>query len=412
MDQDILADIFTFLKKERPELGDPDIILLGGSQASPNRQHVMPNSDYDILVIFPAIPYAESFTFTSDDQTRVYDLILRDPPSLAYDVHRARKDGKGTLLDIATFSRILYDPNNQAARLQSNLRAHYASGPYRLTLDMMNEEISELRLNLLHICYIRNKPAYPANVAALCNQVGKLALRLSGRWTSSGKIAGRYLKEHMPDMRLALQKAFHDAIDNRVPESLNDLIIHELGKIFYSNTLSQPFLSPQIPYDFDPNPTCKGHASTAVRTNPDALSVYFQSTNPIALNAAITHAHAKLGTVITPLTSERFLKKPDEYFFALGRAIAAYVDIRYADKGFTLSGTCLSERVNFIFEEEPDLARIFELALRGNPAGLNLVFKETLASLEAPYPYLHRPSSPDMKEDPAFLFSPPSVSRV
>jgi hypothetical protein len=402
MTEQVLCDIFDFIKQVRPEFGDPCLVLLGGSQSLDIGRHKGQDSDYDFLVLFPHIERPESYTFLSTDKTRTYDLILRDPTTFAYDVLQGIEDGKGTLLHIASYGIAIYDPENRAKNLQSIIKEKHVLGPNHINIRDMEGEIRSLQSNLFHT---KENDAFTANLLAVCNRIAKLALRFSGHWTSNGKIGGRFLKEKMPHFCISLQSAFRTAVETHSKEALFQVVNLELPNFFYqADVLCRDKSDEKGKDSFDEKVSDLGEATTSSRINLDAMAHYLRSQNPIALSAAVTWAHIKLGNLIKPLSSERFQNKYEEYFFALGRAVSGLADIESAIHIECPNSISMAERINDLFVRHPSLKMAFENALYGDSKSLKSIFETTLSQISHhPLPYLYRPSPTNYRSDPALL---------
>ena len=147
-----------------------------------------------------------------------------------------------------------------------------------------------------------------------------------------------------------------------------------------------------------------GEATTSARINLDALAIYAQSDKTTAQDAASTWIHMKLGNLAKPLTMERFTKKPEEYFFALGRAISGIADVYAAQKFSKPSDFSMTERIRSLFAHHAAFAPATNQALEGHPESLCLLFDQALGRVvHPPLPFLHRPSRADMIADPALV---------
>lgn len=399
MSEQLLRDIFDFLKEVRPEYGTPQIIILGGSQTIAGGQYKTQNSDYDTLVIFPHTERAESYTFSSKDNRRSYDLILRDDATLAYDIKNAFQDGKGTVLHIAALGSPIYDPDNRANILQQTLKNLHDQGPNTLHFQDAEKELALLRSNLYDAT---DNKIFTANILAICNSIARTALRFSGEWTSNGKIAGRYLKEKNPDLCATIQIAFADAVAYRTIEPLAEIIHSTLPKLFTpsSRNIAAPFERPL----FDNHPNDLGIATTSARTNLDAMASYLKNRNSIALDAAATWAHIKSENLLKPLSQERYKNRPEEYFFALGRAISGAADLNAALYFKKPNDLSMTTKINYLFEMTPNFDHEIELAISGNSQGLTAIFKSALKRINhAPLAHLYRPSPLDFRADPSIL---------
>ncbi|OFW98002.1 MAG: hypothetical protein A3J37_06525 [Alphaproteobacteria bacterium RIFCSPHIGHO2_12_FULL_45_9] len=400
MDQNLLPDIFAFLAKHRPDWGMPDIIFLGGSQVTDGGIHKAQDSDYDILVLFPRVDCAESYSFQSDDGVRSYDLILRDTSTLSYDVITSQNNGRGTLLHLIAHGLPIYDSRQLAKPLQTVIKNIYYKGPHIIDVNNAQEELYALQSNLFNIPM---GDAFPAALAAICNRIALNALRFSGLWAATGKIGGRFLKHSMPQFSKSLHDVFVEAVKTHDEKKLLPFLDKHLPLMYFDfNSAGKNFAPPKIDFAYPHNPLDLGDATTAVRMNLNAIAEYLKSDNAIAQSAAITWAHLKLGTVTKPLTQERFHKKPEEYFVGLGKAISSIADVEAAHSLQFPTNALMVRRISMLFHKYPDFATAFDKALRGDATQIKCLSDTILSNLgPSPLPHLYRPSPKDMRTDPA-----------
>lgn len=405
MSEQLLRDIFDFLGDKRPEFGMPDLIILGGSQTLDGGKHKTQDSDYDVVVLFPNIERAESYTFTSQDGLRAYDLMLRDRTTLAHDIEQAQNIGKGTLLHITSYGQAVYDPQKIAQTFQKTLKKIYDNGPHMIDINGMQDELYTLQHNFFHI---PQGDAFAASLNATCNHIARNALRFSGDWTSTGKIAGRFLKHAMPDFSTLLRTAFDKAIATHTTDPLYPFINKHLPRIYFNSNASEckQFATPPTVPHYAANPTDLGSATASARLNLNAFAEYLQSDNHVPHQAAITWAHLKLNNVIKPLTPDRFQNKPEEYFLSLGRAISAIADIEAASATPFPMNSPMVRHIETLFYHQPAFVSAYTNALQGNAGQLRSLFDSTLSNLDGhPLPNLYRPAPKDMRGDASIFDS-------
>lgn len=415
----VLQDVRDFLCFHHPwgesaPLGKPSLVIVGGSQAVDGGIHKLHDSDTDVLVLYDQIRHPTSFQFSALGRNNAhYDLIVRDKATFAYDVQQALQNGKGTLIHIAAHGTIIHDACGIGSVFQERLVETYRQGPLTVHRDDVNNELSDLMTNF-H--YLKHDESYDACVSALCNRIGRLALRFSGHWTSNGKIGGRFLEKEMPDFAESICTAFADAVGENNKKPLETLALQTLRETFEgADPIKQIGVAEaQVKYPFTPIPKDLAEATTAARCDIDSFAHYLRGTaGNDAKQAAVTWAQIKLSTLFTPLSAERFQRKPMEYFMALGRAIGGAADIFMALDGHRKpSELCAVERIQYLFDHESaaeSLTRLhvstaFTLALAGEPSALQTLKNTMIDQLYAiSPPRIDRPSPATHRIDPTLF---------
>ncbi len=328
MNNPLLRDIFDFLAEHRPHYGLPGLIILGGSQTLDGGKHKTSSSDHDILIFFPAIDRAESFSFTSGDGLRKYDLILRDPKTFAYDLSYVSDAGRGTLLHIGMNGHAIYDPKNLHPALRDHIAPVYSRGPNLPHRADFMAEINALRRNLRQLRDIRLADGYIPALIALTNRLAKNFLLYNGHWTSTGKIAGRFLHEKMPATKGLLERSFNVVSRSGDVAPYETIVLDALTQTYFAQSAAgRAMAAPAAERDFSIDEQDFGNATTVCRLNLDAFAAYLQGNNPVARLAAITWMHSKIETVGRAIDTERFHRPSGEYFYALGRGISSLSEI-------------------------------------------------------------------------------------
>ena len=141
-----------------------------------------------------------------------FDIIIRDAETLAYDVEKALEGGTGTLLHIGSHNRVLCDPHHVAQTTRNAMKTIHALGPYPVYREDLVRHCQKIRLNIGGISKLQNKEARDFGVLCLTHDIGVTALRARRTWVGKGKILGRFLYDHLPDIKLQLETASANAL--------------------------------------------------------------------------------------------------------------------------------------------------------------------------------------------------------
>ena len=399
-----LAAIFDFLSKLRPHYGAPRLVVLGGSQTLDGGIHKTSTSDHDVLVFFDDITQPESFSFAADDG-RKYDLMLRDPKTFAYDLGYVSDAGRGTLLHIALNGVALHDPLQIHENLKDSIRPLYLRGPNLPHEQDFKAEIMALRRNFYTLRDMCLSNAFLPALVALTNRIAKDFLLYSGHWTSTGKIAGRFLHEKLPDVKGLLARSFNHASRAGDITLYETAIMEKLHAAYFTQQhAGRTMAAPSPEHPFDAAETDFGAATTACRLNLDAFAAYLQGQNPTGNLAAATWGHSKIETVRRAIDAERFHRPSGEYFYALGRGVSSLSEIYAATIMAKPSDVSMTQRIAMLSSAFPQLKSATVAALKGNPQSFQTVFDSVLNGIQGePAPYSFRPSRADMVADDAAL---------
>ncbi|HOO50130.1 MAG TPA: hypothetical protein PLK94_02460 [Alphaproteobacteria bacterium] len=413
----ITSDILQFLARVRPDLPDPVFGFLGGSQANKGQHAALSNSDHDVLLFFPHIPAPVSYTFRSDNRKRKYDLILRDAETFAHDIEQEVViTGRGTLLQLATYSHCIFGNEDDAVRFQAYTKRLHETGPHVLhpddKIDLQDRYTQSIRRFQIQC------PTKEQNLLfslALLNRLSGDLLRCSPNWSAQGKIAYRFLGEPiqtldptyqglLSDTRFRLAAAFGIAHTTQQFDDFNFLIAKRMDTLHAFATQRKKPFSPKrertVPFDIQDD---FASAITHSRISPESFSFYRRQDSSLeCASAASTWAHIKIGVVADAISRERFISRPEEYHFALARGACAFTEMCAAIYSNHPNSLRLDERVQLAFEHHPDIAMLLEQALEGNPEPFVERFRSLLDHFgNSPAEYLYRPSPSHFRCSPS-----------
>lgn len=376
MSANIAQDINSLCARYLPHLPAPRLAILGGSQTFQNGSLATTNSDYDALVFFDDIPEAQSLCVMSPDGYRKYDLIIRDRAAYAHDINISLQRGRGTLLHILAMGVPVIDKDDKAVLYQNAARQILETGPYLPHPESVKANIQNFRHTLDELSCMEGD-TFRLSVLSLVNEMGKEALSLSGQWTSTGKILGRFLQEHLPSFKDKLEDAYATVINHGTISPFYGLLDEDMPEYYKAaQKLSRPIAEPTSLYrpqkaaDQITLPNA-GDATTAIRCNPNYLASCHRSVNPLAVQLAATWHHYKLDLVGHAVNPERIGRSSNEYFFSIARVVSTLADTTAIMKTSKPDELSHNERHSLLAKTRPYLAEAVTSALAGSPHHLH-----------------------------------------
>lgn len=387
-------DLAWIFKVIAPYVPTPALILLGGSRANGK---ALSASDHDVLVMNASLEQALSLTDLNPQTGNKFDLILRDPPSLAWDIDCAARKGNATILHIATHSVVAYDPFQQGSWFQKQARAIYDNGPHPLRRDSLHQEIAKDLKTLDWLSSEGNPEKFEAARLSLTLQFARLALRATRHWAANGKVAARFLEQHEPELKAKLLHAAASAQPGDVT-ALKKFISHALPAAHRTHGHPVPYNAQE--QRFPANPTV-ADAYHYCRINASAIHNYLAHPRSQTRNVAQDWLRFYHGVTGEAVSTERFNRNRTEYDFALGRFINYTLELALLAKQQDPRKFALATKLDQLATHEPDIFAALAPARNGNPLplhdGVNLLLDKVAG---APQPYAPRFVPQWQKKDP------------
>lgn len=383
-------------KVVQPYMPAPAVMFLGGSRGGLAGQQALKSSDYDILLLADKVEQPLSLTLQSPAGNK-FDLILRDPDTLAYDVESARNGGNGTLLHLCAFSHVLQDTKGMGAHIQQQAQRIFAAGPRPVTLESLDEELMTgfEDVKRFNENAARKEAHAPVTALTLTHRFGRMALRANRQWTANGKVTARFLGAHLPEFKTKLEEAAAD-LYSEYPEKMERLVfgIPDLHK---AGADAVPLVRK---YEHPAQPSV-AEAYHYGRLSTTALNDYLQSGQPVVKEAAQDWVHYKFNLTASAVDAERFARPNGEYGYALGRHVGQAMEVACLSREIDPASRTLAERLSMLGNFAPDFMKAVPAAQAGNPAALHaagegllrLVVPEPKPFAPRPMPATHRLSA-------------------
>jgi hypothetical protein len=295
-----------------PYIDDIQLAVLGGSHAIGG---ITKSSDKDVLLIGHRITQPVSLIHYNDGQK--YDLILRDRHTLGHDFKEAVENGRGTLLHICNYSQPIYDPHGIYPTLQNAARDAHLNGPAAITTASLHDRLTELTKKVESGV---NEPSPTRLIQSfqLAADIGMTALRANQQWIAKGKVLGRFMLQHMPDVKNKIENgvlAFREGDAG----PFQDILHQDIPRLHRQHgAIRVPFYTAGKHID---KPADIAEAFTTVRTCPESLPDYLSSTQPLKQDAAKLWLWWKFDNASSAVTPDRMGRPSNEYFFAVGKFV-------------------------------------------------------------------------------------------
>lgn len=357
-----------------PYMPFPAAMLLGGSRGGQAGQVPLSSSDHDVLLLAEWIRQPVSLTLESPYSGGKFDIILRDPETLAHDVEAARQGGNATLLHLCGYSQIIHDRDNLGGSLQQNARRLYQQGPHPITGESLREEIAESCKDLRELQDEPNHDVFAAAALSLTHRFGRLALRAARCWTANGKVVARFLDRDLPGLRDKLEAASHQMTPGNTG-AMQDFVERELPRLYRGGEdgvpLHQVHSYPERPsvaevYHY-------GRMSSIALCDYLAFghSMYREAgVRPLA-EAAQDWVRYMFNLTSSAVTPERYGRTNGEYRYALARHVGQLADMTCLARDYGPERYPLLDRLNLMAEDAPDVLAALPSALRGEPERLH-----------------------------------------
>lgn len=328
----------------------PQMVFLGGSQASNTKQPPLSGSDYDLVVMVAHTPYAVSYNNVLLPALRTHaDIIIRDAETLAFEHDLAAKDGKSAVQSILASGDILYDPYGLAHAVQAHAAYLRQQGPAPRNTEAEKKRFEHDAAQLAH--------AIPAvkflGSLALQHQAAELFLHTQRTWASSGKIMARELRAY-PEQAALLQTVDCDGLysfASSLPTCGGEIDDTKQTRIAQAEKEKKPFL----------------RLNYLARVSDTHCQEFYHSNNILERQAAQTARVKKLNTCAGALDPQRFDRAPDEYHFALARFVIEAATMAAIQNKVDPTGV---EKYNVLCARYPDSIGYIRAAQMGAPHAL------------------------------------------
>ncbi len=366
-----------------PYIPAPAAMFLGGSRGGFSGQPVS-SSDNDVIIMAAHVPQPASLTLQSPVSGNMFDLILRDPDSLAYEIEGARKGGNGTLLHICAHSQVLLDENGMGTKVQRRAQQLHAEGPYALALPSLKAEVAERLIDIKMIEHECDSDVRNMAAQSLTHRFGHLALRAQKHWTANGKVLARDLARHLPEFKAKTEAAGMEfACGNSAPLKAvaQDIIdLHVAGTPAVS--LSQTYNLPARPN--------LAEVYTYSRLSSTALHAYLESDKPSVRAAAQDWVHYYFNLTAGAVDPERLSRPHGEYRYALARYGNMLMDMACLATEVDPQSRRLNQRIHLLKLFGLGVVEAMDAAQEGKPEALHKAANKLLNRI-VPQPHERQP---------------------
>ena len=387
-----------------PYMTGPTTVFLGGSQVINDGAYATPGSDYDILVVGKHIKHPTSIT-APIGHTK-FDIILRDPETLAYDFDEALRNGKGTLLHLCHFGKVIHDDLGYGPSIAAAAQDLYTKGPLPVTEESALAECKRLLEDIEDAAQNGSSSSQGILALVIAYRIGGVALRISRRWGANGKILGRFLLEHLPSIKTNIEEAFNSAVQGDF-RPYTDLVSNTLLNLHEAGPPEQsvPFYTEGREIRFPQN---DGDAFTCVRTCPDVLYDYWiAKENSSRKNAARTWLQIKYQMADQAVTPDRIGRPSNEYFYAVARLVNYLISADMLRCGQDPHDYDLCDRARLWAHTHPSGPSAVKAALAGDPSDLRALgrtIQQNLIGADPTGPLPPRISSAKQRVSPKNFF--------
>lgn len=383
----------------------PLAMMLGGSRGGKAGQQALASSDYDILMLTDYLTKPVSLTMTSPYSGNKFDIILRDPDSLAYEAENARNGGNGTLLHLCAFSQIVYDRIGLAALIQPKALQLYKQGPKPITQESFAQELADSRQDIKDLGRERDPNRFSLAAISLTHRFGRLALRANRHWVANGKVIARFLDTNLPDFKHDLADAAARATPGNVI-GLRHILTHHLPALHVQGVDAVPLHREHNDYPVNASIADVYHHG---RLSNAALLQYLypdqqKNTRLIDIESELVPAaardwvHYMFNLTASAVDAERYARGNGEYQFALGRYLNQITDTACLARYVNPSRQNLRDRISLLAQDAPAVLEAIPAAWQGNPAALHKAAKVVLADIIGkPEAFQPRPVPPHLR---------------
>lgn len=191
-------------------------------------------SDLDLIVVFQRIDHAfrESFTF----REMPVEAFVHDHETIQAFINEDYEDGQASIMNMIVTGTVLPQETGTSRKLKEYSKSLLENGPQPLSREQeqtLRYFISDLIDDLQGE---RTPPEQRAIFYKLYPQIGELALRRAGKFSSTGKHLARNLEEHCPMIFNTLENLMIQ-IHNRpvTPAQIKALkgIVEDLGGFLF-----------------------------------------------------------------------------------------------------------------------------------------------------------------------------------
>lgn len=382
------AELRWLHQQVEPYMPKPEAMLLGGSRGGKAGQQALKSSDYDILMLSAHIDQPVSLTLNNPQTGNKFDIILRDPDTLAYEVESARNGGNGTLLHLCAFSHIVYDLSGMAAAIQPNALRLYKQGPLPVTQESVAAELDDSLRDVERLGQQKNSGQFAIAAISLTHRFGRLALRANRHWVANGKVIARFLDQHLPEFKQTLEAAAGQVSRGNVGPFW-DIVTSSLPAVYQGGENAVPV---QRQYAFPHNPDV-AEVYHYGRLSNDALRHYLQPDEhpPAVTRAAQDWVHYMFNLTSSAVDRERYARPNGEYRYALGRYLNQLMDTACLARDYDPSQCTLEDKASLLAIDAHDVVTALPIAWAGRPQLLHDVAQYVLADIVArPEPFQPR----------------------
>lgn len=202
-----------------------------------------PESDYDMVVIFPKLENACRKSFIFED--RKIEAFVHDPETLTYFFEKVdAASGIPSLPTMVNQGLILKNENGAADKFKTQAHNLLLMGPKPLT----QEEIENFRYHINDLCddlkFPRNYDETIASGTELYSTLADFYFRSQGFWSASSKSIPRGLKRVSPDFAFRYSEAFRLLFSSEMTYSVisiaEEVLAPHGGMLFGGYTRNAP----------------------------------------------------------------------------------------------------------------------------------------------------------------------------
>lgn len=304
--------------------------LVGGSQVlrdENNRPLAIPGkSDTDVLIIADYVPYPLSITAMINGQK--YDLILRDPQTLAFDFMQDRYTGRGTLAKIASTGEIAWGDERIGTQIKAWASDVYAQGPYAVTYETARQWADTMNTNIFNSL---NQPENHRIIAglAIAHDIAVGAFRVLGRWSGKGKMIPRLLpNEHREEIVGGLIDGFNEYAQGGTSNTFHHILNNLIMPLYTDASGPQvpfrvKFLKHPVPTSEEERSDALSAAFTNARCTIDktGLAHLLKDGSPYERIGAQAWLYSQWSNSASAVSRYRKARSEDEFFFAVAKQV-------------------------------------------------------------------------------------------